>query len=175
MEIRRQQSSSLDTTQVGGARARSGPPLRPQPETEPSEPPVWNSGSGALKEMRLYEMESKVKSLEKDNARLKEHEEFYINKAREWKNRALKHERLLKEKGITVPSRDNKAAAAANKENHANSGASGLEAQEEAKMVQAPSSPTIHLDLNQPREPRRTEEDFRLPESSGRQEQWKTQ
>ena len=120
-------------------------------------------------------MESKVKSLEKDNARLKEHEEFYINKAREWKNRALKHERLLKEKGITVPSRDNKAAAAANKENHANSGASSLEAQEEAKMVQAPSSPTIHLDLNQPREPRRTEEDFRLPESSGRQEQCKTQ
>ena len=33
-----------------------------------------------LKEMRLHDAEVKVKSLEKDNARLREHEEFYINK-----------------------------------------------------------------------------------------------
>ena len=59
----------------------------------------------------------KVKSLEKDNSRLKEHEEFYINKAREWKNRALKYERSLQEHGIPVPSRGAKPAEAENKEN----------------------------------------------------------
>ena len=71
-----------------------------------SDSPVWSSGSGALKEIRLYDAELKVKSLEKENSRLKEHEEFYINKAREWKNRALKYERTLQDKGIPVPTRD---------------------------------------------------------------------
>jgi len=72
-------------------------------ESTKNDSPVWSSGSGALKEMRLYDAEVKVKSLEKDNARLREHEEFYINKAREWKNRALKYERSLQENGIPVP------------------------------------------------------------------------
>merc|ERR1712173_225307 len=67
------------------------------------ESPVWSSGSGALKEMRLHDAEVKVKSLEKENIRLKEHEEFYINKAREWKSRALKYERTLQENGVPVP------------------------------------------------------------------------
>ena len=166
-EIRRQQSASLDTTQVLGARAKPGPPL---PVTAETQSPVWTTGSGALKEMRLHDLECKVKSLEKDNERLKEHEEFYINKAREWKTRATRHEKLLKEKGIEVPSR-------ANKENKTNStvGNSQLEGQDEGKAVLPPSSPTFQLNLHQPREPRRTEEDFRLPESSRREEQCKTQ
>ena len=58
----------------------------------------------------------KVKSLEKDNSRLKEHEEFYINKAREWKNRALKYERTLEKNGIPVPKRVDRNT---NKENNA--------------------------------------------------------
>ena len=70
-----------------------------------------------IKEIRLHDAEMKVKSLEKDNCRLKEHEEFYINKAREWKNRALKYERSLQEHGIPVPSRGAKPAEAENKEN----------------------------------------------------------
>ena len=53
--------------------------------------------------MRLHDAEVKVKSLEKENVRLKEHEEFYINKAREWKSRALKYERTLQENGVPVP------------------------------------------------------------------------
>ena len=55
--------------------------------------------------MRLHEAENKVKSLEKDNAKLKEHEEFYITRGDEWKNRALKYEKILNENGISVPSR----------------------------------------------------------------------
>ena len=79
-----------------------------QPEAAPadSQSPVWSSGSGALKEMQLHELQVKTKSLEKDNSRLREHEDFYINKAREWKSRALKYERILKENGLDVPSRD---------------------------------------------------------------------
>ena len=50
--------------------------------------PVWSSGSGAIKEIRLHTAEMRVKTLEKENVKLKEHEEFYINKAREWKSRA---------------------------------------------------------------------------------------
>ena len=57
-------------------------------------------------EIRLYDAELKVKFLEKENSRLKKQQEFYINKAREWKNRALKYERTLQDKGIPVPTRD---------------------------------------------------------------------
>ena len=78
--------------------------------TSDSQSPVWSSGSGALKEMQLIDLQVKNKSLEKDNARLKEHEEFYIKKAREWKNRALMHERQLKENGLEVPSREKASA-----------------------------------------------------------------
>ena len=57
-------------------------------------------------EIRLYDAELKVKFLEKENSRLKKQQEFYINKAREWKNRALKYERTLEDKGISVLTRE---------------------------------------------------------------------
>ena len=118
-EMRRQATASLDTTCLGArgrvvapqtsqpAQQSSNPPINPtsntslrsEPAPADTQSPVWSSGSGALKEMQLHELQVKTKSLEKDNARLREHEEFYINKAREWKNRALKYERSLKEKG----------------------------------------------------------------------------
>jgi len=63
-------------------------------------PPVWSSGSGAIKEIRLHTAEMRVKTLEKENVKLKEHEEFYINKAREWKSRALKYERTMEQHGV---------------------------------------------------------------------------
>ena len=99
-QLRRQQSAALDTTCLG-ARGRvvapqaSSQPTAPAanisvqtgPPSADSQSPVWSSGSGALKEIQLHELQVKIKSLEKDNARLREHEEFYINKAREWKNR----------------------------------------------------------------------------------------
>merc|ERR1719418_443356 len=163
-EIRRQQASAMDTTCIGlgqrsaPAAAGAGPgQVGKLPQdvgstrlanaaaatntSASADSPVWSSGSGALKEIRLHDAEMKVKSLEKDNLRLKEHEEFYINKAREWKNRALKYERSLQEHGIPVPSRGAKPAEAENTEN-------------------------INLVLTQRPEPRRTEADFRLPEGA---------
>ena len=113
-EIRRNQSSALDTTCFGPktrgstAQAQSSAAstnTSVMTSSASSDSPVWSSGSGALKEIRLHDAEMKVKSLEKDNGRLKEHEEFYINKAREWKNRALKYERTLEKNGISVPNR----------------------------------------------------------------------
>ena len=49
-----------------------------------------------------------MRALEKENKTRKEHEEFYIDKAREWKNRALKYERLLEKNNIVVPNKENK-------------------------------------------------------------------
>ena len=117
--------------------------------------------------MQLHELQVKTKSLEKDNARLREHEQFYIAKAREWKNRALKYEKSLKEKGFAVPSRDKTGEA---KENTAEKTVKEAVTAEstETKVAQQPASPTIHLNLNQHWETRRTEEDFRLPQSSSR-------
>ena len=40
-------------------------------------------------------------SLEKEKKELKQHEDFYINKAREWKTWALKYEKILKNNNIT--------------------------------------------------------------------------
>ena len=76
--------------------------------------PVWSSGSGAIKEIRLHNAEMKVKSLEKENEKLKEHEEFYINKAREWKGRALKYEKVLEQNSIEVPSKERRRATVCN-------------------------------------------------------------
>ena len=145
-----------------------------------SDSPVWSSGSGALKEIRLHDAEMKVKSLEKDNSRLKEHEEFYINKAREWKNRALKYERTLEKNGIPVPSRaDRNNQASTNKENNAAQAGNVEEAvskdvsRDTTKEINAPGTPTdtINIVLTQKQEPRRTEADFRLPEASRKKQQ----
>ena len=152
------------------------------PTPADTQSPVWSSGSGALKEMQLHELQVKTKSLEKDNARLREHEEFYINKAREWKNRALKFERSLKENGFDVPIRDKGGEGKENATKTVKE-ASSLVTQAatadttETKVAQQqPASPTFHLNLNQQRETRRTEEDFRLPQSSGRKaDECKTQ
>merc|ERR1711915_696849 len=90
-EIRRIQSqAAMDTTSYGlGTKTSS---LQPRESSQASssssastntsvmttsassDSPVWSSGSGALKEIRLYDAELKVKSLEKENSRLKEHE-----------------------------------------------------------------------------------------------------
>merc|ERR1712096_498686 len=61
-----------------------------------------------IKEIRLHSAEMRVKSLEKENGKLKEHEEFYINKAREWKSRALKYEKVMELNGVPVPTKENR-------------------------------------------------------------------
>jgi len=144
-------SSSTNTSVVGAS----------------TESPVWSCGSGALKELRLHEAENKVKSLEKDNAKLKEHEEFYITRGDEWKNRALKYEKILNENGISVPSRNdkvNKASSAPSVENKENTDTSRNQSsrREVAKENSvAPGSPTedIQLNLFKRQEPGRTDQD----------------
>merc|ERR1712025_213387 len=111
-EIRRYQTSAMDTTVIQ-------PKTQPKKHAEVSTPachtsetsvgsPVWSSGSGAIKEIRLHNAEMRVKTLEKVNVKLKEHEEFYINKAREWKSRALKYERTMEQHGVVVPGKENR-------------------------------------------------------------------
>ena len=111
-EIRRYQTSAMDTTVIQ-------PKTQPKKHAEVSTPachtsetsvasPVWSSGSGAIKEIRLHNAEMRVKTLEKENSKLKEHEEFYINKAREWKSRALKYEKTMEHHGVAVPGKENR-------------------------------------------------------------------
>merc|ERR1719481_1150755 len=105
-EIRRHQSSAsaLDSTMVA-------PPTntkQPLQQVQVQGSPVWSSGSGALKEIQLHNAEMRVITLEKENSKLKEHEEFYLNKGREWKNRALKCEKVLEKHNIPVPGKEPK-------------------------------------------------------------------
>merc|ERR1719154_440487 len=120
--------------------------------------PVWSSGSGAIKEIRLHEAESQVRILEAENKKRKEHEEFYINKAREWKNRALKYERTLEKNGISVPNRydkSNPAAASRNdttdKENSSQAGnvedASKDFSRNTTKEMNAPGTPEDSINI----------------------------
>merc|ERR1712029_507497 len=140
-----------------------------------NESPVWSSGSGALKEMRLHDAEVKVKSLEKENVRLKEHEEFYINKAREWKSRALKYERTLQENGVPVPQprdkRQHQEKSEVNKENtnsdsQLQSNKSNSVNKKDSSVSQQDQTEEFDLVLKPRQEPKRTAEDFRLPEGS---------
>merc|ERR1712029_258319 len=140
-----------------------------------NESPVWSSGSGALKEMRRHDAEVKVKSLEKENIRLKEHEEFYINKAREWKSRALKYERTLQENGVPVPQprdkRQHQEKSEVNKENtnsdsQLQSNKSNPVNKKDTSVSQQDQTEEFDLVLKPRQEPKRTAEDFRLPEGS---------
>ena len=155
--------------------------------------PVWSSGSGAIKEIRLHTAEMRVKGLEKENVKLKEHEEFYINKAREWKGRALKYEKVLEKNGMEVPGKENRRTTANDTNEQASTPAIPIVDPDTAKVYQAaglsprssanphqdlqnlravagpnPPTPTedIKLVLSRRSEPRRTEEDFRLPAAS---------
>ena len=49
-----------------------------------------------------------MRALEIEVEKRKTHEEFYIDKAREWKNRALKYERKLEQHGLPVPGKENR-------------------------------------------------------------------
>jgi len=201
-EIRRYQASAMDTTVI---QPKAQPAKLPEVSSAACNTsvttagsPVWSSGSGAIKEIRLHNAEMRVKTLEKENVKLKEHEEFYINKAREWKSRALKYERTMEQHGVIVPGKENKKdsvaeASNAAPENNAQSvpvpdaetakvyQAAGLSPRTKANPLQdlqnlrteagpAPPTPTedIKLVLSRRSEPRRTEADFRLPEDQVR-------
>jgi len=111
-ELRRLQCDKMDTTVLSSREPRQPPAAAAPP------PPLavaaagekqyefWSSGSGVMKEIRLKEAEVKVKRLDKENKTLKQNEEFYIDKAREWKGRALKYEKLLKENKVAYVCRE---------------------------------------------------------------------
>jgi len=187
-EMRRYQASAMDTTVI-------------QPKAQPAKiprflqlhatllssvttagSPVWFSGSGAIKEIRLHTAEMRVTTLEKENVKLKEHEEFYINKAREWKSRALKYERTMEQHGV-VPGKSVpiKSVPIPDAETAKVYQAAGLSPRTKANPLQdlqnlraesgpAPPTPTedIKLVLSRRSEPRRTEADFRLPEDQAK-------
>ena len=151
--------------------------------------PVWSSGSGTIKEIRLHAVEMQVKSLEKENVKLKEHEEFYINKAREWKSRALKYEKTLEKNGIQIPGKvtsengtsvcvqgaaqsHEQASNAENKDNNGMSPRTSTNPLQDLQNIRegkaTPPTPTEDMKLVLTRrndKPRRTEADFRLSDS----------
>jgi len=201
-EIRRYQASAMDTTVI---QPKAQPAKNPEVSSAACNTsvttagsPVWSSGSGAIKEIRLHTAEMRVKTLEKENVKLKEHEEFYINKAREWKSRALKYERTMEQHGVVVPGKENKKDTADEASKSAPDTAAqsvpvpdaetakvyqaaGLSPRTKANPLQdlqnlraesgpAPPTPTedIKLVLSRRSEPRRTEADFRLPEDQAK-------
>ena len=153
--------------------------------------PIWSSGSGAIKEIRLHEAEMKVKSLERENSKLREHEEFYINKAREWKNRALRYERTMEQSGLPfkrkeggvkkseAPQETANEMIVEDAENSKKYQAAGFSPRKSVNPLQdlhnlqaernaCPVTPTedLKLVLSTRSEVQRTEEDFKLPESN---------
>jgi len=101
-DARRLQANAMETTVVAPRAAVAATNTSALPDS-----PIWSSGSGAIKEIRLHEAEMKVKSLESEVKKVKEHEEHYMNKAKEWKNRCLKYERTLVKNQIPVPGKEN--------------------------------------------------------------------
>jgi hypothetical protein len=74
---------------------------------------IWSSGSGTLKEFELYDLKAKCARHEREMTTLRQHHDFYIDKAREWKGRALKLEKVLRVHGVAVPERETPEALAA--------------------------------------------------------------
>merc|ERR1712025_1265014 len=101
-DARRLQANAMETTVMAPRASVAATNTSAQQES-----PVWSSGSGAIKEIRLHEAEMRVKSLEVEVKKVKEHEEFYQNKAKEWKNRCLKYEKTLVSNKIPVPGKEN--------------------------------------------------------------------
>merc|ERR1712096_168845 len=170
-EIRRFQSSAMDTTVINPkvqSRTSELNSASTNTSVTTAGSPVWSSGSGAIKEIRLHSAEMRVKSLEKENGKLKEHEEFYINKAREWKSRALKYEKVMELNGVPVPTKENRKVTS--ESGTANTSANPLKDLQNLRSETAgafPVTPTedIKLVLSRRSEARRTEEDFKLPEA----------
>merc|ERR1712110_449217 len=101
-DARRLQANAMETTVMAPRASVAATNTSAQPDS-----PVWSSGSGAIKEIRLHEAEMKVKYLEVEVKKVKQHEEHYMEKAKEWKNRCLKYERTLVSNKIPVPGKEN--------------------------------------------------------------------
>merc|ERR1712142_1456758 len=193
-QLRRLQSSAMDTTLVDkktNPKVKENETCGSSTSAPAAGSPVWSSGSGAIKEIRLHEAEMKVKSLERENSKLREHEEFYINKAGEWKNRALRYERTMEQSGLPfkrkeggvkkseAPQETANEMIVEDAENSKKYQAAGFSPRKSVNPLQdlhnlqaernaCPVPPTedIKLVLSTRSQVQRTEEDFKLPESS---------
>merc|ERR1712083_1120652 len=190
-EIRRLQSSAMETTvfmprkEAAATKTETVVAATNTSATAPADSPTWSSGSGAIKEIRLHDAEMKVKSLEKENAKVKEREEFYINKAREWKNKYLKLERTAEVNGFPLlnkasqPKIQDQAEATnpPNTENEVNRLREVQNIPDQVDTRNNPPTPTelMKLDLSRRPEPRRTEADFKLPAKGKSKDDCKTQ
>merc|ERR1711860_409487 len=58
-------------------------------------------GSGTIKEVYLYELEHKTKSLNKELEKTKQHEKFFMNRGDKWKLKAQRYEELLTKNNIS--------------------------------------------------------------------------
>merc|ERR1719481_2457491 len=171
-EIRRHQSSAaaLDSTMVVPSSVKQ--PLKQKQQEQLQGSPVWSSGSGALKEIQLHNAEMRVKTLEKENKTLKEHEEFYLNKGREWKNRALKYEKTLEKNNIPVPGKEVKKEEASDGDKDHQQVDSVEESKENEATTQnnsaayANSSATSNLDLMLNSRQAQPSRDFRKTEKT---------
>merc|ERR1712181_26632 len=195
-DARRLQANAMETTVVAPRASVAATNTSALPDS-----PVWSSGSGAIKEIRLHEAEMKVKTLEGEVKKVKEHEEHYMNKAKEWKNRCLKYERTLVTNKIPVPGKENISASAQpakepqlNVENSSKESSTPVAGSDQhrppltnlqklsrhnAAVEGANTSVTptedFQLVLDRNLAPRQTEKDFKLPPSGAKKDDCKTQ
>jgi len=192
-DARRLQANAMETTVVAPRASVAATNTSALPDS-----PVWSSGSGAIKEIRLHEAE--MKTLEGEVKKVKEHEEHYMNKAKEWKNRCLKYERTLVSNKIPVPGKENVAASAQpvkevqiveNSTEESSTPVAGLDqhrppltnlqklSRHNAAVEGANTSVTptedFQLVLDRNLAPRQTEKDFKLPPSGAKKDDCKTQ
>merc|ERR1712192_225384 len=185
-DARRLQANAMETTVVAPRASVAATNTSALPDS-----PVWSSGSGAIKEIRLHEAEMKVKTLEGE-----------VNKAKELKNRCLKYERTLVSNKIPVPGKENVAASAqpvkevqpivensSTKESstpvagsdHRRPPLTNLQklSRHNAAVEGANTSVTptddFQLVLDRNLAPRQTEKDFKLPPSGPKKDDCKTQ
>jgi len=195
-DARRLQANAMETTVVAPRASVAATNTSALPDS-----PVWSSGSGAIKEIRLHEAE--MKTLEGEVKKVKEHEEHYMNKAKEWKNRCLKYERTLVSNKIPVPGKENQPSASAaqpvkepqpNFENSSKESSTPVDSLDQrrppltnlqklsrhnAAVEGANTSVTptedFQLVLDRNLAPRQTEKDFKLPPSGAKKDDCKTQ
>lgn len=163
-EIRRLKSASLDSTVCNPRVKQSSATNTTVAAEKEVSSPVWSSGSGTIKEILLHNAEQRVKVLERENNTLKEHEEFYINKGREWKTRALKYEKEMEKAGVVVPGKEKKASGTEQKENDGGKAAVQPLQEKQDTSIVAPTE-DLQLVLTTGRE-ERTRSDMYLPEAT---------
>jgi len=96
LESDRMEASFQAPAEPRGSRAaRSSVSRSTNTNTADCASPEWGSGSGLIKEVRLYELEHKTTRLEKEMKREKEATDFYMKRGNDWKKHAKWYEEIL--------------------------------------------------------------------------------